>query len=520
MEPHLYRRARGSRAPRRSGALGALIAIPLLLGCEATPGPTAAPSIATAVPAPSVSSGPSSAPSQPTAAFRWAGPQDGATHHARRVTLSVTADGQAGVDGTVVFSIGWPGNRSHEVCSASTPDETGAWRCSVDLARVKAPAGPLELDFDVDRGAAVEKSPDGTRTLDYRPPPPRWRTARAVMPKRCFGPALAIDSSSTYHVAASCGRGSLGYAEGSATGDWTMATLSPPKQHTDEGPQLAIDDDTLYLAYTRFGPLVDAETCGPGVEFADIGVYVRTRHLPEGAWSKPRRIGEPWDLLEGLRVQDGRIYVTVESQKSFRTFLETIDGSTIERVRLRQAYAPSLRVGTDGVARLAYLDTDGDVRLASVRGTEMTSRVIADEGTLVNPLLVLGPGNQPHVVWTRDITAEVGCGESQLDAKDGTYYATLVDGRWRVERVTKATGDTSLVLDTDSGAVHVLVNGSTTKRGGNKLTHYERVPGRGWTSTTLRKAVDPGAVIRRDDANGTLVVAFRDDGGVRVMTRR
>jgi len=172
------------------------------------------------------------------------------------------------------------------------------------------------------------------------------------------------------------------------------------------------------------------------------------------------------------------------------------------------------------VARLAYLDTDGDVRLASVRGTEMTSRVIADEGTLVNPLLVLGPGNQPHVVWTRDITAEVGCGESQLDAKDGTYYATLVDGRWRVERVTKATGDTSLVLDTDSGAVHVLVNGSTTKRGGNKLTHYERVPGRGWTSTTLRKAVDPGAVIRRDDANGTLVVAFRDDGGVRVMTRR
>ena len=34
-------------------------------------------------------------------------------------------------------------------------------------------------------------------------------------------------------------------------------------------------------------------------------------------------------------------------------------------------------------------------------GSGTTSTVVADEGKLENPLLVLGPGNQPHLIWTR-----------------------------------------------------------------------------------------------------------------------
>ena len=115
------------------------------------------------------------------------------------------------------------------------------------------------------------------------------------------------------------------------------------------------------------------------------------------------------------------------------------------------------------------------------------------------------------MVWTRDATAQGGCGELTPAPADGTYYATLVDGKWVSERITKATGATSLVLDTDTGAVHVLVNGNPNAASGGRLTHFERAPGGGWTATPLTpRSVEGGVVIRRDESDGTLVVMFKD----------
>jgi hypothetical protein len=39
----------------------------------------------------------------------------------------------------------------------------------------------------------------------------------------------------------------------------------------------------------------------------------------------------------------------------------------------------------------------------------------------------------------------------------GTYYATMVDGIWSSQRVTKTVGLPSLALDPGSGRVHVMV---------------------------------------------------------------
>ena len=84
------------------------------------------------------------------------------------------------------------------------------------------------------------------------------------------------------------------------------------------------------------------------------------------------------------------------------------------------------------------------------------------------------------------------------------------------ERITKATGATSLVLDTDSGAVHVLVDGNPNASSGGRLTHFERAPGGGWTATPLSpRSVESGAVIRRDESDGTLVVMFRTRSATR-----
>ena len=82
----------------------------------------------------------------------------------------------------------------------------------------------------------------------------------------------------------------------------------------------------------------------------------------------------------------------------------------------------------------------------------------------MNPLLVLGAGNQPHLVWTRDATAQPGCAVPGRARTTGPTTRRASTGRGSVERITKATGPTSLVLDTDTGAVHVLVNGNPNRQ--------------------------------------------------------
>jgi hypothetical protein len=202
--------------------------------------------------------------------------------------------------------------------------------------------------------------------------------------------------------------------------------------------------------------------------------------------------------------------------------VESFGDGVLVRERPKAVDGPiSLRVGSDGKPRLAYVDRRGSIRLVTLNGIEGTSTTVANRGKLVDPLLVLGSGNRPHLVWTRFAAEDAGCGgETAGISPRGTYYATAVDGEWRVERITKATGTKSFVIDPDSGAVHVLVNGKG--RGGGSLRYFERGPRGDWTSKRLRASVDGGVVIRRDQSTGTLVVVFKDgyDGAVRMLTRR
>ncbi len=500
-----------------------LAAIVIVAACEATPLPSSG---AVSAPAPSVPSpsGSSAAPSAAPAAFHWAAPAEGATQKKRRLTLSVTADSDAGGDNaTVVFTVDWPGSEPKQACETEAKPGGALWECEVDLAALKAPSGTLHLDFDVTSGGATDTSPDGRRTLDYQPPAPTWRTARTILPKSCDLPALTVNDG-RYHVASTCGN-AIRYAEGAATGAWTEKTFRAPADHVEAGPQLAVDGNTLYLAYTRYGPVTDAETCGDGVVYKDLGVYYRTRTLPDGKWSAPKRIGKNGDILDSMRVADGTIHAVVAPNLASRAVYERIDGDSAERVPLPGASGgTSLRVGSDGKPRLGYLDSrDGSIRVATVDGTNVSTTTVASKGNLLNPLLVLGGGNQPHLVWTRDATAEAGCAVPDPAPADGIYYATQVDGAWKVERITKDTGTTSLVLDTDTGTVHVLVGGNPNKEGGGRLRHYERAPDGDWTSTPLRPGpAEGGEVIRRDDTDGTLVALFKDRFGasVQMTTRR
>ena len=288
----------------------------IVAGCEATPVPSAASATSPASASPASSVSPS-ASTAAAVAVHWDAPADGSTVTKRHLTVRAAADDDGAIDGeTVTFSIGWPGTAPREVCEAKASGG-GVWECDVDLAGLKAPRGTLRLDFEVNRGSGVvEESPDGKRSLDYRPPAPTWRAARTILPKACDAPALAVEPG-RYHVASTCGE-AIRYAEGAATGAWSVTRLQPPARHIEIAPQLAVDGHTLYMAYTRYGPVVGAETCGPGVEYADLGVYYRKRALSDGAWSKPRRIGREGDVLDGFRVVDGTIHATVVPNNSGR----------------------------------------------------------------------------------------------------------------------------------------------------------------------------------------------------------
>jgi hypothetical protein len=500
----------------------AVFALSLVMACEATPqrsspATTPTPAGATApVPTPVAS------PTGVATAFHWQAPVDGATVKNGRLTLRATADGAA-EGATVTFSVDWPGSAAKPVCPAVAA-KAAAWTCVVDLLAIHAPRGAVVLRFDVDRGdGAVETSPDGYRTLKYRPPAPTWRRARTIMPKTCDAPSLTVGSG-RYHAASTCGR-AIRYAEGSATGRWTLTTLHPPARHVESNPQLAIDGNTLYLAYTRYGPVVEADTCGGpfDVRYEDVGVYYRTRTLPDGAWSKPHKLGRADDILDSMRVVNGTIHAVVFAASGLGgPVVESFGGGVLVRERPKAVDGPiSLRVGSDGKARLAYVASNGSIRLVTLDGIEGTSTTVAHRGKLVDPLLVLGPGNQPHLIWTRFAAEDGGCGGGTAGVSpQGTYYATVMDGEWKVERFTRETGTKSFVIDPATGAVHVLVNGND--RGAGSLRYFERAPGGGWTSKTLRASVDGGAIIRRDESDGTLVVVFKDgyDGAVQMLTRR
>ena len=73
------------------------------------------------------------------------------------------------------------------------------------------------------------------------------------------------------------------YSVSNADGSWTTSYFAMPPDQEDRQPQLAIDGQTLWVAYSRNNPA----TCG----FSWAGVYYRKRTLPNGSWSVPKLLG-------------------------------------------------------------------------------------------------------------------------------------------------------------------------------------------------------------------------------------
>jgi hypothetical protein len=415
----------------------------------------------------------------------------------RKAVIVVVLASLAGISGVLTV----------EAVTGLRPGSTPAPSIAgVDGPRASASARPMSSPPPSARplpSQAPSAPPTVAPTTKPKPSPtaaPRWKARwskpRLVDTEACGGFAVGIDATSRYHLISSCG---LRYSVTDGNGAWTTTAIDDPKAM---GPLIALDGNRAYIAYWRVLPY-DPDTCGGFQWPPSAGIYYRYRTLPDGPWSKAIPFGKVGDHLTAFRVDDGVLHAIVwngTSERGHTVYIRaTQDPVVSARHRIGANSDVSLRIGDDGRARVAYWIGDA-LRYGTFDGSRFATSKVADGPTDGPAMLILGPGNRPHVAYTIVPPSE-GCGETDRLSRAGTYYATRVNGTWISKRITKKPDLASIALDPETGRIHILV--------GKVL--YTKVANRDWVSAPLPAGVD-SPVMRIDSATGNLLLVYLHTG--------
>jgi hypothetical protein len=324
----------------------------------------------------------------------------------------------------------------------------------------------------------------------------------------------AIDDAGRYHVAAECD-GGIRYLTSADGSSWKETSFVPPVDRLEVNPQITLDWNTVYIAYTRLAP-VDGGCGADGLE--DLGVYTQSRHLPDGGWTDPVRVGHKADHLQSFRVVDRVLHLTVSSQDGRGPiYYESQAGPVFTELQIPHAVSTSLRVGDDGHPRIAYA-TGHSIRFARVDGAKLAVETVAasDETNLVAPSLVLGPGDIAYMVWTQATDDGSGCAAPDPGPIDGVYFGTDAGGAWKTTRLSREPNLASLTFDPSSGRIDVVVDD------GPSVTRFSSVGGKTWSSARVAGTVGMSAVAIRVNpvTHGLSLFTFKwDDSGIYLLTR-
>jgi hypothetical protein len=383
------------------------------------------------------------------------------------------------------------------------------------FADISAPPTPTESPGASPSIASLEPSPTPTPvpTATPSPTPPvvvvsQWSKPQRVTRADCLLASVILDESGRTHVASEC-KSTIEYAVSNGN-RWESTRLPHPADRIDQGSQLAIDGNVLYLGFTR----MKAEDGGCGDDgLRDVGVYVRQRLLPAGDWSAERRIGTPTDGLIALRVANGVIHATVKDRSDGRIYYEKVDAESVARYRLPGAVdGGALRIGSDGRARIVY-EAARNLQYAVFDGSGFSRVGIPASSLGWGASLVLDSQNHAHALWTRS-WHDGGCAEPEPESWFGTYYGTNETGAWTYRRISTSTDGGSMTLDTDTGQVHVAVAG---RFGIRYLTRTGTGP---WKTVRITTKADWQPIIKLAQQTGKLVVVYNgQDGAVFAVTR-
>jgi hypothetical protein len=134
-------------------------------------------------------------------------------------------------------------------------------------------------------------------------------------------------------------------------------------------------------------------------------------------------------------------------------------------------------------------------------GSGFSSQEIDGSNNGYGPVLVLGAGDRPYLLWRRHYHADA-CAAPVDEPDDGTYYGTKVGDAWQSERLTPTYGVASLTVDVDAGRVHLLIS----DQGG--LAYLSRLGSESWSTLAFDDVKPIDAVIRHDPLTGALLVAY------------
>ena len=408
--------------------------------------------------------------------------------------VAVTACGGTGADRPTV---------------TSRPDPTG----SVAAPSVPPPStGSPAPSEDPSAGPSAEPSaePSAKPSMPVGPVRPAarvWSRQRTIFTGDCSAPAAAVDHDGRFHVVAGCDT-RISYAVSTDGRRWTMHTFARPAHRLEVDPQIAVDGWTLYLAYTRLRP-VDGGCGDDGL--TDVGVYYRTKRLPDGAWSSAVRLGHVGDHLQSFRVVAGVIHETfVSGNGQGPVAYGRQAGSTFTQVRLPGAQATSLRIGDDGRPRIAFT-TEHTVRLATVGTGGKLALTTLFDGTdmgVMGPSLVLGAGDRTYLTWTAQQPWGGGCADYERPfPKKGIYFGTDASGTWQVKRLSSVPGASSIALDAEAGIAYAVIS---QQRG---LRYLARDAAGAWSWQDIPDT-DPtsSVMLRHDPRTDSLLVLTQSYG--------
>jgi hypothetical protein len=410
--------------------------------------------------------------------------------------------------------------------SGSAPAPSAAGLTAVEVGGSPSPAASLTIATQAPVATATpvptaSPTPTPVSTPAAAKQPKSTPAATAVpkaaagwtLPRRigtasnCVTVTAMIDAASRYHVTAECD-GTIKYYVSIDSGrSWKGQVLAHPAGRMDLDPKIGFDGDRVYVAFTR---IIPDGGCGGG-RGPSVGVYYRSRVVPGGTWSAAKRIGSASDTLESFQVAAGTINVTVAGHDAF-SYYETLKGIAYHRylISSKSIGRTSMGVGTDGRARIVYAGSDG-IQYARFTGSGFSTRRIPGTTELDHdPVLALDAGDKSHVAWTRN---ELGtCGDLPVS----TWYASNASGSWKLQKITKAVGDTSIKVDGATGRVRVLIGSDVGVR------YYKSVSDGSWKGATLastRWAKSP--VLSRNPSSGAMLVVYIDGAGtLRTVTTK
>ena len=212
------------------------------------------------------------------------------------------------------------------------------------------------------------------------------------------------------------------------------------------------------------------------------------------------------------------IHVALHGDAS--TYYETVHGSTAHRYAIADMtgmFAPALRVGDDGKARVAYT-LDAGITFGTFTGSGFSNTHVAGSEEGWAPVMVLGKGDAAYLLWDRS-PEPGGCVTRDSEPTDGTYFSTNASGTWQTSRLSLTVGEAALTVDVVSGQVHALVSGfdqnAASPQASASLIYFTGPAGGPWTPTTLLPYAVDTPVIKLDQATGALLVmyAVTSDGG-------